>query len=270
MSDTNTSIQIFNNEDFGEVRTLIINDEPWFVGKDVAEILGYAKPRNAIASHVDEEDKKDAPIQGDLGGTQTMTIINESGLYSLILSSKLPTAKQFKRWVTSEVLPAIRKNGSYSIERKPDSYMIEDPIQRAQRWIEEETERQQMRDKIEADKPLVEFADHVSNTTTLIDVGELAKIAKKEHINIGRTRLFEWLRSNDYLMNSVGHKNQPYQKYIEQGLFKLREYTYTTPYGEQTGLKTYVTGKGQIYFIEKLRKIFGNKSDNQKPQEVLV
>ena len=101
----------FENAELGAVRTLLIDGEPYFVGKDVAEILGYSKARNAIAVHVDDEDKKDAPIQGDLGGTQTMTLINESGLYSLIFSSKLPTAKQFKRWVTGEVLPAIRKTG---------------------------------------------------------------------------------------------------------------------------------------------------------------
>ena len=106
-------LQIFNNEEFGDVRTLTINGEPWFVGKDVAEILGYSKARNAISAHVDDDDKKDAPIQGDLGGVQNMTIINESGLYSLILSSKLPGAKKFKHWVTFEVLPALRKTGSY-------------------------------------------------------------------------------------------------------------------------------------------------------------
>lgn len=107
----NNNIQVFNF-DSREVRALTINDEPWFVGKDVAEILGYAKTRNAIATHVDDEDKKDAPIQGLLGGTQKMTVISESGLYSLILSSKLPTAKKFKHWITSEVLPAIRKHGA--------------------------------------------------------------------------------------------------------------------------------------------------------------
>ena len=106
----------FENAELGAVRTLLIDGEPYFVGKDVAEILGYSKARNAIAVHVDDEDKKDAPIQGDLGGTQTMTLINESGLYSLIFSSKLPTAKQFKRWVTGEVLPAIRKTGRYETE----------------------------------------------------------------------------------------------------------------------------------------------------------
>ena len=109
-------LKTFENAELGAVRTLLIDGEPYFVGKDVAEILGYSKARNAIAVHVDDEDKKDAPIQGDLGGTQTMTLINESGLYSLIFSSKLPTAKQFKRWVTCEVLPAIRKTGRYETE----------------------------------------------------------------------------------------------------------------------------------------------------------
>lgn len=106
-------LEIFKNEEFGEIRTIVIDSEPWFVGKDIAEVLGYVKTRNAINNHVDEEDKKDAPIQGSLGGTQNMTIINESGLYSLIISSKLPRAKEFKHWITSEILPTIRKTGGY-------------------------------------------------------------------------------------------------------------------------------------------------------------
>jgi prophage antirepressor-like protein len=116
--EQNKELQIFDNEEFGQVRTTTINGEPWFVGKDVAEKLGYVKARNAIYTHVDDEDKMDAPIQGDLGGTQNMIIINESGLYSLILKSKLPQAKDFKRWVTSEVLPTLRKTGTYSLQKK--------------------------------------------------------------------------------------------------------------------------------------------------------
>lgn len=109
-------LKIFENEEFGQVRTISIDGEPWFVGKDVAEALGYSKARNALMKHVSEEDKKDAPFQGPLGGVQTMVIINESGLYSLIFGSKLESAKRFKRWVTSEVLPAIRKTGSYDMD----------------------------------------------------------------------------------------------------------------------------------------------------------
>lgn len=111
------NLQIFKNEEFGEIRTVQLNNETYFVGKDVARALGYAKARNAIATHVADEDKKDAPIQGDLGGTQQMTVINESGLYALIFGSKLESAKRFKHWVTSEVLPSIRKNGSYEIAK---------------------------------------------------------------------------------------------------------------------------------------------------------
>ena len=112
-SSTTSQCEIFNHPEFGNLRCIEKDGEPWFVGKDVAMALGYAKARNAISVHVDNEDKKDAPIQGDLGGTQKMTIINESGLYSLILSSKLESAKRFKHWVTSEVLPCIRKHGGY-------------------------------------------------------------------------------------------------------------------------------------------------------------
>lgn len=114
-------LQIFNNEEFGNIRTVTINNEPWFVGKDVAEALGYAKARNAISSHVESDDKRDAPIQGDLGGKQKMTIINESGLYALIFGSKLESAKRFKHWVTSEVLPTLRKTGSYEMPKKKQS-----------------------------------------------------------------------------------------------------------------------------------------------------
>ena len=108
-----TEVKLFSSQEFGKLRGLEIDGEPWFVGKDVAQALGYAKERNAIAAHVEDEDRKDAPIQGTLGGTQNMTIINESGLYSMIFGSKLESARRFKHWVTAEVLPAIRKTGRY-------------------------------------------------------------------------------------------------------------------------------------------------------------
>lgn len=141
-------IRVFNNEEFGEIRGILIDGKPWFVGKDVASALGYKRARNAIATHIDSEDKKGALIQGDLGGTQEMTIINESGLYTLILSSKLESAKKFKKWVTSEVLPSLREYGTYSLAKR-DSYMIEDSLERAKRWIEEEKERRRLQLKNE-------------------------------------------------------------------------------------------------------------------------
>lgn len=150
--------QIFNFEQ-NEVRTVLVNDEPYFVGKDVAEILGYSKPRNAISTHVDEEDKQDAPTQGGLGGKQKMTIINESGLYSLILKSKLPSAKKFKRWVTSEVLPAIRKHGGYLTPEKVEEALLNPDtiIQLATQLKEERTGRLIAEQKIAEYEPKISY-----------------------------------------------------------------------------------------------------------------
>ncbi|HEP6124813.1 TPA: phage antirepressor KilAC domain-containing protein [Streptococcus pyogenes] len=234
-----------------EVRTVTIDDEPYFVGKDVAEILGYAKARNAIASHVDDEDKKDAPIQGTLGGTQTMTIINESGLYSLILSSKLPQAKEFKRWVTSEVLPTIRKHGMYATDE-----LLDNPdfaIATLQKLKEEREAKKLLEAQIQADRPKVLFADAVSASHTSILVGELAKLLKQNGVNIGATRLFTWLRKHGYLIKRNGRDwNMPTQKSVELGLIRVKETSITHSDGHITVSKTpLVTGKGQPYFINK-------------------
>lgn len=258
MIEATNMIEVFKSEDFGEIRTLNINGEPWFVAKDIAEVLGYTNPTKAMQDHVEQEDatfNESLKLSRQSGAW----LINESGLYSLVLSSKLPTAKKFKRWVTSEVLPSIRKHGMYAVEE-----LLSNPdfaIKTFTALKEEREKRLMLEEKIEADKPLVEFANHVSNASNLIDIGTLAKIAKDEHIDFGRTRLFDWLRENGYLMSSAGNKNQPYQKYVEQGLFKVREYTYTTPYGDKVGTKTMVTGKGQMFFIEKLRALFGTKAE---------
>ncbi|HEQ0689899.1 TPA: phage antirepressor KilAC domain-containing protein [Streptococcus pyogenes] len=234
-----------------EVRTVTIDNEPYFVGKDVAEILGYAKARNAIASHVDDEDKKDAPIQGTLGGTQTMTIINESGLYSLILSSKLPQAKEFKRWVTSEVLPTIRKHGMYATDE-----LLDNPdfaIATLQKLKEEREAKKLLEAQIQADRPKVLFADAVSASHTSILVGELAKLLKQNGVNIGATRLFTWLRKHGYLIKRNGRDwNMPTQKSVELGLIRVKETSITHSDGHITVSKTpLVTGKGQQYFINK-------------------
>lgn len=137
-------VQVFNNEEFGEVRSITIDGEPWFVGKDIAVALGYSNSSKAVITHVDEDDKVTKTSSYSQNGNTVgkLTFINESGLYSLILSSKLPNAKKFKKWVTSEVLPALRKYGVYSMR---ESYMIEDPVERALKWAEEERERQKLR-----------------------------------------------------------------------------------------------------------------------------
>ena len=179
-------VQLFNFESH-EVRSLLLNNEPWFVGKDVAEALGYSKARNAIATHIDSEDKKDAPIQGTLGGVQEMTVINESGLYSLVLSSKLPSAKKFKRWVTSEVLPALRKTGQYQVKELSGSELMAKALIEAQSVLAAKDKQ------IEEMKPKALFADAVATSHTSILVGELAKILKQNGIDMGQKRLFAWL-----------------------------------------------------------------------------
>lgn len=244
-------IKIFDNPEFGKVRTMEINGEPYFVGKDVAIILGYAKPENAIANHVDTEDKTLTPIQGGCStGSQNTTIINESGLYSLILSSKLPKAKEFKRWVTSEVLPSIRKHGAYAVDE-----LLNDPEFAIKTFtaLKEERERsKRLSEQIEADKPKVIFADSVSAAKSSILIGDLAKILKQNGVNIGQNRLFEWFRQNGFLIKSGSSKNMPTQKAAEMGLFEVKVSTVNNPDGSIRETKTTkVTGKGQVYFVNK-------------------
>lgn len=239
-------VQLFNFESH-EVRSLLLNNEPWFVGKDVAEALGYSKARNAIATHIDSEDKKDAPIQGTLGGVQEMTIINESGLYSLVLSSKLPSAKKFKRWVTSEVLPALRKTGQYQVKELSGSELMAKALIEAQSVLAAKDKQ------IEEMKPKALFADAVATSHTSILVGELAKILKQNGIDMGQKRLFAWLREKGYLIKRQGTDyNMPTQKAMELGLFEIKEGSYVNGSGVNITTKTpKVTGKGQQYFINK-------------------
>lgn len=243
-------IRIFENTEFGSVRTVEINNEPYFVGKDVAEILGYAKPLNALATHVDEDDSLKQGLTDNLGREQKTIFINESGLYSLILGSKLPTAKKFKHWVTSDVLPAIRKHGMYAMDE-----LIENPdlaIQALTALKEERKHRKQLEDKVAADKPKVLFADAVETAKTSILIGDLAKLIKQNGIDIGQKRLFEYMRKNGYLIKSGNSKNMPTQKSMELGLFEVKERTINNPDGTIRVTKTTkVTGKGQTYFINK-------------------
>lgn len=239
-------VQLFNFESH-EVRSLLLNNEPWFVGKDVAEALGYSKARNAIATHIDSEDKKDAPIQGTLGGVQEMTVINESGLYSLVLSSKLPSAKKFKRWVTSEVLPALRKTGQYQVKELSGQELMAKALIEAQSVLAAKDKQ------IQEMKPKVVFADAVATSHTSILVGELAKILKQNGIDMGQKRLFAWLREKGYLIKRQGTDyNMPTQKAMELGLFEIKEGSYVNGSGVNITTKTpKITGKGQQYFINK-------------------
>lgn len=255
------NLQVFN---FGsnEVRTLLINNEPWFVGKDVASVLGYADTKKALRTHVDDEDKnimsyeefkgcQNAPLENI--PNRGLTVVNESGLYSLIMGSKLPNAKKFKRWVTSEVLPTLRKTGQYSIR---DSYTIKDPIERAKRWIEEEEERQTLRLENAEMKPKALFTDAVTASKGSVTIGSLAKMLTRNGITIGQNRLYEWLRENGYLIKDGRNKNVAIQRFVESGLFELKENVTFDSDGVPTLRKptTMVTGKGQQYFINMFMK----------------
>lgn len=247
-------MQIFKSEVFGTVRGFEIEGEPWLVGKDVAELLGYSNPRDALSKHVDEEDKGVAKCD-TLGGGQNLTIINESGLYALVFGSKLTGAKAFKRWVTSEVLPAIRKHGGYLTPKLADAAVL-DPdliIRLATNLKKEREEKERLRAAREADHPKVLFADAVAASGNTILIGELAKILKQNGIDIGQQRLFGFLRDKGVLIRREGtDKNMPTQKAMEMGLFKIKETAVTHSDGHVTVSKTVkVTGKGQQYIINK-------------------
>lgn len=249
------NISTFNNPAFGSVRAVSVNDEPYFVGKDVAVSLGYAKPENAISAHVDQEDKTTTLIQGDGSNYKSKTtLINESGLYSLILSSKLPKAKEFKRWVTAEVLPAIRKTGGYVNDTAQfvESYFgqLEPNQKHALTMMFDESKR--MSAQLKEQAPKVLFANAVETAHNSILIGDLAKIIRQNGVDIGQKRLFEWLRQNGYLIKDGQSKNMPTQKAMEMSLFEVKESTINNPDGSvRVTRTTKVTGKGQTYFVKK-------------------
>lgn len=247
------NLKVFENKEFGSIRTVQIDNEPYFVGKDVAEILGYSNPQKAIRDHIDDEDKT-LNESFTVNGTMAV-LINESGLYSLILSSKLPTAKKFKRWVTAEVLPAIRKTGGYvsNEEMFINTYLPYADEQTVLMFRSQLEIIKSLNAKIETDKPKVLFADAVDTSHTSILVGDLAKLISQNGVDIGQKRLFQWLRDNGYLMKVGESRNMPTQRAMEQGLFEVKERTISNPDGSiRITRTTKVTGKGQIYFINKL------------------
>lgn len=249
-------IKTFTNKEFGTVRTIVKDGEPWFVGKDVAEILGYKETAKAIRTHICAEDKG-VSVLDTPGGQQKITLINESGLYSLILGSKLPKAKTFKRWVTSEVLPTIRKTGGYvaNDEMFINTYLPNADAQTRELFRLNLSTIRQLNNKIEQDKPLVDFASHIQTSEDCISINDMAKLATKNGIKIGRTRLFNFLREKKVLGCRDGHKNMPYQRYIDtQPWFQLKESSYIQNGEVRIGLTPMVTPKGQSGIIRMLRK----------------
>lgn len=253
-------LQIFNNPEFGSIRATVIDDEPWFVGKDVAMKLGYENPQKAIRDHVDYEDLKmgernvTPSITDSLGREQYPSFINESGLYSLILSSKMVDAKRFKHWVTSEVIPSIRKHGAYMTEQTLEKALTSPDflIKLATQLKEEQEKNRKLTNDNQRMRPKEIFADAVATSKTSILIGDLAKLITQNGYSIGQKRLFEWMRANGFLMCNGSSKNMPTQRYVEQGLFEVKESTINNPDGSVRITKTTkVTGKGQVYFVNK-------------------
>lgn len=243
-------LQIFNNPEFGEIRTLEEGERVLFCASDVAKALGYSRPNDAVSAHCRATAKRSTPISGKM---QEINFIPESDLYRLVFSSKLPTAEKFTDWVTDEILPTIRKHGAYMtpdvIERT-----LTDPdyiIQLATTLKDEQQKRKVLEAQAEENRPKVLFADSVAASHTSILIFDLAKILKQNGVEIGGHRLFDWMRKNGYLVRRDGNDhNMPTQRSMEMGLFEVKETTVSHSDGHISVNKTpKVTGKGQQYFI---------------------
>ena len=238
-------LQVFNNAMFGNVRIFLEDNEPWFVAKDVCDCLDLSNSRKALSRL--EDDEKGVTLSDTLGGKQEMATVNEYGLYSLVMSSRKPEAKEFKRWVTHEVLPSIRKYGSYNMNiprTLPDALKL---------YANEIEAHNKTKALVEEQKPKVLFADAVNASHTSILVGDLAKLLRQNGLDIGQNRLFEKLRQEGYLIKQKGESyNMPTQRSMDMKLFEVKESTFTNPDGSTHITKTpKVTGKGQIYFTNR-------------------
>ena len=245
-------LQIFKNQEFGTIRATEINGNPYFVGKDIAEALGYTNPQKAIRDHVDQEDKT-LNESFTVNGTMAV-LISESGVYSLVFGSQLPKAKEFKHWVTSEVLPTIRKHGAYMTPETLEKALLnpDGMIKVLQALKEEQEKRKALEAQNEEMKPKALFADAVSTSQSSILIGQLAKLIRQNGHDIGQNRLFEWMRQNGYLGKIGNNRNLPTQKAMDLGLFEIKESTFQNPDGSVRITRTpKVTGKGQIYFVNK-------------------
>ena len=238
------NLQVFTKDEFGTIRTVQLNNETYFVGKDVAEALGYKNTRDALVAHVAEEDKNTVAISDGNRGNPNQTVINESGLYALIFGSKLESAKRFKHWVTSEILPSIRKHGMYAVDD-----LINDPdlaIKAFTALREERNKNKLLMEDVKRMKPKEEFFDAVADSKDAIEIGKVAKVLNFP--GIGRNKLFEILRKKGILMKD----NIPYQKFIDNGCFRTIEQKYSLPDGEtRISIKTLVYQKG----VDYIRKV---------------
>lgn len=249
-SDRMQDLKIFENKKFGKIRTVYQNEQILFIAADVCKALGLTNPTMSMQQL--EEDER---AKLNLGRQGKTNVVNEYGLYNLVLASRKPEAKAFKRWITHEVIPAIRKHGGYLTPDKTEE-LLNDPdliIQLATNLKEERAARSQAEQQLAVAKPKVLFADAVAASDSTILIGDLAKIIKQNGHAVGQQRMFKWLREHGYLIKRIGADyNSPTQKAMELGLFKIKETAITHSDGHVTVSKTVkVTGKGQQYFIAK-------------------
>lgn len=269
-------LEVFQNEQFGTIRTIVRDGNPWFVAKDVCQVFGD-KNHNRSVGRIDDEDKQMVMLTDTLGREQTATAVNESGLYALLfamqpqkanldgvsdaypigIQQRIEKLRTFKRWITHDVVPTIRRHGVYATPAVIDQ-MLADPdfaIRTLTALKEERAQREALESQIKADEPYTDFAKSIANSSDSIHIGDFAKLVCNSGINIGRTRLFRWLRERQYLMND----NKPYQRYVDQGLFKVKESCIHTVCGNMIKFTTLVTGKGQIALLEALKDEFGER-----------
>lgn len=247
-------VKTFVNEEFGSVRTIEENGRVMFCGKDVALALGYRRPKDAITAHCKGAVKRRLLTNG---GAQEMKMISEGDVYRLISHSRLPSAEKFESWIFDEILPQINHTGGYVSNEDMfiENYLpfLEEPYQKLFRL--QMTAIRKLNERIRHDQPLVDFANHVSNTDNLIDMNAMAKLAADEHFKIGRTRLFRWLKEMGVLMSN----NLPYQRYIDRRYFVVKESVFEVEGMKKTYRQTFVTGKGQLFIIGLLRKYYGKE-----------
>jgi len=250
--------QVFNFEG-NRVRSVFVDEQPWFVLKDVTDVLELTNAR-MVKDRLTDDVSSTYLIPDALGRTQDTTIINEDGLYDVILDSRKPEAKKFRKWITSEVIPSIRKTGGYMIpQTMPETLRLLAAEIEKNQAIEAENERLALQAstlelQVEHDKPKTIFADAVSTSHDSILVGQLATILKQNGVNIGQTRLFNLLREEGYLCKSGERRNLPTQKAMELKLFEVKEFTVHGNSGIRVKNTPKVTGRGQIYFINKFLK----------------
>ena len=271
------NLKVFENDEFGQLSVIVKNNKEYIEGIEVATILGYSNPRDAVNRHCDE----DGVVFSDVGVVTgirkdnseiiqvvTKKFIDEGNLYRLIVKSKLPSAKKFEKWVMEEVLPSIRKHGAYMSE-EVISKTLDNPdfiIEIATKLKYERQQRKLLEEKAKSleatiiiDKPYTNFGKTIATSSDAITIGQFAKVLNNNNINIGRNRLFTILRDNGYLIKVGKDKNMPKQVYVKQGLFKVAESVVKTVKGELLTATTLITGKGQMYFLE----LFGDLSEEK-------